>query len=136
MGLLIPWLVMSVIFTANYTRMARSTMIEQLQEEHVRAARAKGMTGRYVFFRYAWRGSLIPVLTILGMDLSALLGGAVVTEFTFGLAGIGRLAVDSVVGKDLPKLMGVMIFSAAFILLLNVIVDALYAVIDPRVRLS
>lgn len=136
MGLLIPWLVMSVIFTANYTRMARSTMIEQLQEEHVRAARAKGMTGRYVFFRYAWRGSLIPILTILGMDLSALLGGAVVTEFTFGLAGIGRLAVDSVVGKDLPKLMGVMIFSAAFILLLNVIVDAMYAVIDPRVRLS
>ncbi|MET8284219.1 ABC transporter permease [Streptomyces sp. NPDC048448] len=136
MGLLIPWLVMSVIFTANYTRMARSTMIEQLQEEHVRAARAKGMTGRYVFFRYAWRGSLIPILTILGMDLSALLGGAVVTEFTFGLAGVGRLAVDSVVGKDLPKLMGVMIFSAAFILLLNVIVDALYAVIDPRVRLS
>jgi peptide/nickel transport system permease protein len=136
MGLLIPWLVMSVIFTANYTRMARSTMIEQLQEEHVRAARAKGMTGRYVFFRYAWRGSLIPILTILGMDLSALLGGAVVTEFTFGLAGLGRLAVDSVVGKDLPKLMGVMIFSAGFILLLNVIVDALYAVIDPRVRLS
>lgn len=136
MGLLIPWLVMSVIFTANYTRMARSTMIEQLQEEHVRAARAKGMTGRYVFFRYAWRGSLIPILTILGMDLSALLGGAVVTEFTFGLAGIGRLAVESVVGKDLPKLMGVMLFSAAFILLLNVIVDALYAVIDPRVRLS
>ncbi|WP_028804692.1 ABC transporter permease [Streptomyces sp. 142MFCol3.1] len=136
MGLLIPWIVMSVIFTANYTRMSRSTMIEQLQEEHVRAARAKGMTGRYVFFRYAWRGSLIPILTILGMDLSALLGGAVVTEFTFGLAGIGRLAVDSVVGKDLPKLMGVMLFSAAFILLLNVIVDALYAVIDPRVRLS
>lgn len=90
MGLLIPWVVMSVIFTANYTRMARSTMIEQLQEEHVRAARAKGMTGRYVFFRYAWRGSLIPILTILGMDLSALLGGAVVTEFTFGLAGIGQ----------------------------------------------
>ncbi|MCX4988680.1 MULTISPECIES: ABC transporter permease [unclassified Streptomyces] len=136
MGLLIPWIVMSVIFTANYTRMARSTMIEQLQEEHVRAARAKGMTGRYVFFRYAWRGSLIPILTILGMDLSALLGGAVVTEFTFGLAGIGRLAVESVVGKDLPKLMGVMLFSAAFILLLNVIVDAMYAVIDPRVRLS
>ncbi|MFF1453193.1 ABC transporter permease [Streptomyces sp. NPDC058274] len=136
MGLLIPWLVMSVIFTANYTRLSRSTMIEQLQEEHVRAARAKGMAGRYVFFRYAWRGSLIPILTILGIDLSALLGGAVVTEFTFGLAGLGRLAVESVVGKDLPKLLGVMIVSAAFILLLNVIVDALYAVIDPRVRLS
>jgi len=135
-GLLIPWCVLSIIFTANYTRMARSTMIEQLQEEHVRAARAKGMSGRYVFFRYAWRGSLIPILTILGMDLSALLGGAIVTEFTFGLAGLGRLAVDSVIGKDLPKLMGVMLVSAAFILVLHVIVDALYAVVDPRVRLA
>ncbi|MEV7679608.1 ABC transporter permease [Streptomyces sp. NPDC056909] len=136
MGLLIPWLVMSVIFTANYTRMSRSTMIEQLQEEHVRAARAKGMGSRYVFFRYAWRGSLIPIVTILGMDLGALFGGAMVTEITFGLPGIGRLARDSVIDKDLPLTMGVMIVSAAFILLFNVIVDAMYAVIDPRVRLS
>nr|WSZ98284.1 ABC transporter permease [Streptomyces sp. NBC_00857] len=136
MGLLIPWLVMSVIFTANYTRMSRSTMIEQLQEEHVRAARAKGMASRYVFFRYAWRGSLIPIVTILGIDLGALFGGAMVTEITFGLPGIGRLARDSVVDKDLPLTMGVMIVSAAFILLFNVIVDAMYAIIDPRVRLS
>ncbi|WP_327353661.1 ABC transporter permease [Streptomyces sp. NBC_01304] len=136
MGLLIPWLVMSVIFTANYTRMARSTMIEQLQEEHVRAARAKGMTSKYVFFRYAWRGSLIPIVTILGMDLGALFGGAIVTEFTFGLHGLGRLAVESVNNKDLPLTMGVMIFSAAFILLFNIIIDAAYAYIDPRVRLS
>jgi peptide/nickel transport system permease protein len=136
MGLLIPWCVMSVIFTANYTRMARSTMIEQLQEEHVRAARAKGMSGRYVFLRYAWRGSLTPIITILGIDLGALFGGAIVTELTFGLAGIGRLARDSVIDKDLPLTMGVMLFSAAFILLLNVIVDAMYAYIDPRVRLA
>jgi peptide/nickel transport system permease protein len=135
-GLLIPWCVMSVIFTANYTRMARSTLIEQLQEEHVRAARAKGMSSRYVFLRYAWRGSLIPIVTILGMDLGALFGGAIVTELTFGLAGIGRLARDSVIHKDLPLTMGVMLFSAAFILLFNVVVDALYAYIDPRVRLS
>lgn len=136
MGLLIPWLVMSVIFTAQYTRMSRSTMIEQLQEEHVRAARAKGMSSKFVFFRYAWRGSLIPIVTIIGMDMGALFGGAMVTELTFGLAGIGRLARDSVLDKDLPLTMGVMIVSAAFILLFNVIVDALYAIIDPRVRLS
>ncbi|MEU6733998.1 ABC transporter permease [Streptomyces physcomitrii] len=136
MGLLIPWVVMSVIFTANYTRMSRSTMIEQLQEEHVRAARAKGMPKRYVFFRYAWRGSLIPIVTILGMDISALLGGGMVTELTFGLSGIGRLAIDSVNFKDLPLTMGVMLVSAAFIIVCNIIVDALYAVIDPRVRLS
>lgn len=136
MGLLIPWCVMSVIFTANYTRMSRSTMIEQLQEEHVRAARAKGMSSKYVFFRYAWRGSLTPIVTILGIDLGALFGGAMVTELTFGLAGLGRLARDSVVDKDLPLTMGVMIFSAALILFFNIIVDALYALIDPRVRLS
>ncbi|MDF6044658.1 ABC transporter permease [Streptomyces sp. JH14] len=135
-GLLIPWAVMATIFTAQYTRMARSTMIEQLQEEHVRTARAKGMPQRYVFFRYAWRGSLAPIVTILGMDLSALLAGAVVTEFTFQLAGVGRLAVDSSLTKDLPLTMGVMLFGAFFILILNIIVDLTYAYIDPRVRLA
>ena len=135
-GMIIPWAVMATIFTAQYTRMSRSTMIEQLQEEHVRTARAKGMKQRYVFFRYAWRGSLIPIVTILGIDLSALLSGAVVTEFTFDLAGIGRLAVDSSLTKDLPVTMGVMLFGAFFILLLNILVDLVYAYIDPRVRLS
>lgn len=136
MGLLIPWVVMATIFTANYTRMARSSMIEQLQEEHVKAARAKGMSANFVFFRYAWRGSLIPIVTILGIDLSSLLAGGMVTELTFGLAGLGRLALESVVNKDLPMLMGVMLISAALIIVFNLIVDALYAVIDPRVRLS
>ncbi|MEV2197643.1 ABC transporter permease [Streptomyces phaeochromogenes] len=136
MGMLIPWAVMATIFTAQYTRMARSTMIEQLQEEHVRTARAKGMRQRYVFFRYAWRGSLIPIVTIIGMDLSALLSGAVVTEFTFDLAGIGRLAVISSLTKDLPMTMGVMLFGAFFILILNIVVDLAYAYIDPRVRLA
>ncbi|WAU85126.1 ABC transporter permease [Streptomyces sp. Qhu-G9] len=136
MGMLIPWAVMATIFTAQYTRMARSTMIEQLQEEHVRTARAKGMRQRYVFFRYAWRGSLIPIVTIIGMDLSALLSGAVVTEFTFDLAGIGRLAVQGSLSKDLPLTMGVMLFGAFFILILNIIVDLAYAYIDPRVRLA
>lgn len=136
MGLLLPWVVMSTIFTAQYTRMSRSTMIEQLQEEHVRTAKAKGMSSSYVFLRYAWRGSLIPIVTILGMDLSSLFGGAMITEFTFQLAGIGRLAIDSVLTLDLPMVMGVLIFSAALILVFNIIVDATYAFIDPRVRLS
>ncbi|MFG2223741.1 ABC transporter permease [Streptomyces sp. NPDC050161] len=136
MGLLLPWLVMSTIFTAQYTRMSRSTMIEQLQEEHVRTAKAKGMPARYVFLRYAWRGSLIPIVTILGMDLGSLFGGAMITEFTFSLAGIGRLAINSVTTLDLPMVLGVLIFSAALILVFNIIVDATYAFIDPRVRLS
>lgn len=135
-GLLIPWCVLSIIFTANYTRMARSTMIEQLQEEHVRTARAKGMSSRYVFFRYAWRGSLAPIITILGIDLGTLFGGAMITEWTFQLAGLGRLAVQSVQNTDLPMLMGVMLFSASLIVMFNILVDATYAFVDPRVRLA
>jgi len=135
-GLIIPWVVLSTIFAAQYTRMARSAMIEQLQEEHVRTARAKGMSRKYVFFRYAWRGSLIPIVTIFGIDLGSLLGGAIITEYTFGLPGLGQLAVQSVFFSDLPLLLGVMLFSATMILLFNIIVDACYAFIDPRVRLA
>ncbi|MGA5320195.1 ABC transporter permease [Streptomyces seoulensis] len=135
-GLLIPWVILSTIFAAQYTRMARSSMIEQLQEDHVRTARAKGMSRRYVFFRYAWRGSLIPIVTIFGIDLGSLLGGAIITEWTFGLPGLGQLSVQSVYFSDLPLLLGVMLFAAAMILLFNIIVDAAYAFIDPRVRLS
>ena len=135
-GLIIPWVVLSTIFAAQYTRMARSAMIEQLQEEHVRTARAKGMSRRYVFFRYAWRGSLIPIVTIFGIDLGSLLGGAIITEYTFGLPGLGQLAVQSVFFSDLPLLLGVMLFAATMILVFNIVVDATYAFIDPRVRLS
>jgi peptide/nickel transport system permease protein len=135
-GLIIPWVILSTVFAAQYTRMSRSAMIEQLQEDHVRTARAKGMSRKYVFFRYAWRGSLIPIVTIFGVDLGSLLGGAIITEYTFSLPGLGRLAVDSVVFSDLPLLLGVMLFAAAMILLLNIIVDAAYAFIDPRVRLA
>jgi peptide/nickel transport system permease protein len=135
-GLLLPWLVLATIFTANYTRMSRATLIEQLQEDHVRTARAKGMSRATVFFRYAWRGSLIPIVTILGVDLGSLFGGAMITEYTFTLHGLGRLAVESVAESDLPMLMGVMLFSAAMIVLFNIIIDACYALIDPRVRLA
>ncbi|MGW7526505.1 ABC transporter permease [Streptomyces sp. NPDC054783] len=135
-GLIIPWVILSTIFAAQYTRMARSSMIEQLQEEHVRTARAKGMSRAYVFFRYAWRGSLIPIVTIFGIDLGSLFGGAIITEYTFGLPGLGNLAVQSVFFSDLPLLLGVMLFSASMILLFNIVVDATYAFIDPRVRLS
>ncbi|GCD35112.1 ABC transporter permease [Streptomyces chrestomyceticus JCM 4735] len=136
LGLIIPWCVLSIIFTAQYTRMARSSMIEQLQEDHVRTAKAKGMASRTVFFRYAWRGSLIPIVTIFGIDLGSLFGGAMITEYTFALPGLGTLAVKSVQNTDLPMTMGVMLFAATFIILFNIVVDACYAFIDPRVRLS
>ncbi|MFE6778272.1 ABC transporter permease [Streptomyces sp. NPDC057702] len=135
-GMLLPWLVLSLIFMANYSRMTRSQMVEQLQEDHVRTARAKGLSGRTVFFRYAWRGAIAPIVTIFGMDLGSLLGGAMITEYTFTLHGVGRLAVDSVRLTDLPMLMGVMLVSSAAIVVFTIVVDALYAVIDPRVRLA
>ncbi|MEW9527974.1 ABC transporter permease [Microbispora sp. NPDC049125] len=134
--LLLPWVVLSIIFTANYTRMTRSQMVEQLAEDYVRTARAKGMSGRSVFFRFAWRGAMIPILTIFGVDLATLLGGAIITEQTFSLHGIGELAVRAVQNTDLPMLLGVTIVGAAAIVLLNIFVDVLYAFIDPRVRLG
>ncbi|MDH2428648.1 ABC transporter permease [Sphaerisporangium sp. TRM90804] len=133
--LLIPWLVLSIIFTANYTRMTRSVMIEQLAEDYVRTARAKGMSGRTVFLRFAWRGAMIPIVTIFGVDLATLLGGAIITEQTFTLHGIGELAVRAVQNTDLPMLLGVTLVGAFAIVTLTILVDVLYAVIDPRVRL-
>lgn len=135
-GLLLPWLVLSIIFVASYSRMTRSQMIEQLNEDHVRTALAKGLSQRTVFLRYAWRGAMAPIVTIFGIDLGSLFGGAMITEQTFHLQGLGRLAVESVQTTDLPMLMGVMLFSATAIVLCNIAVDAAYAAIDPRVRLA
>ncbi|MBT2386921.1 ABC transporter permease [Streptomyces sp. ISL-11] len=136
MGMLIPWLVLSIIFIAGYSRMTRSQMIEQLGEDHVRTARAKGLSRRTVFFRYAWRGALAPIVTIFGIDLGSLFGGAIITEFTFSLHGLGRLAVSSVSETDLPTLMAVMLVGCTAIVVANIVVDAAYAFIDPRVRLA
>lgn len=135
-GLLLPWIVLAIIFTANYTRMTRSTMVENLSEDYVRTARAKGMSGRTVILRFALRGTLTPIITIFGVDLGTLIGGAIITETTFGIQGIGRLSVRAVTYSDLPMLMATVVLAAAAIVVMNVIVDALYAVIDPRVRLS
>ncbi|MFE4333585.1 ABC transporter permease [Streptomyces sp. NPDC056831] len=135
-GLLLPWLVLSVIFTANYTRMARSQLVESLSEDYVRTARAKGLSRRTVFFRFAWRGAMGPIVTIFGLDLGVLLGGAIITEKTFSLQGIGALSVKAVNTNDLPTLLGVMMVAATAIVILNIVVDAVYALIDPRVRLA
>ncbi|MEV4437996.1 ABC transporter permease [Streptomyces sp. NPDC049577] len=135
-GMIVPWLVLSIIFIANYSRMTRSQMIEQLGEDHVRTARAKGLGRRTVFLRYAWRGALAPIVTIFGIDLGSLFGGAIITEFTFSLHGLGRLAVSSVSETDLPTLMAVMLVGCTAIVVANIVVDAAYAVIDPRVRLA
>ncbi|MFF5535770.1 ABC transporter permease [Streptomyces cinerochromogenes] len=135
-GLLVPWLVLSLIFTANYTRMTRSQMVESLTQDYVRTARAKGLSRRTVFFRFAWRGAMGPIITIFGLDLGVLLGGAIITESTFSLQGLGMLSVKAVQNNDLPVLLGVVVVAAGAIVVFNIIVDAVYALIDPRVRLA
>ncbi|MCC9310245.1 ABC transporter permease [Kitasatospora sp. RB6PN24] len=135
-GMLLPWLVMSIIFWANYTRQVRSLMLEQLSEDHIRAARAKGMSNRYVWWRYALRGAMAPIITIFGIDLGSVFSGAIITEYTFSIQGLGFLAVKSVNNADLYLELGVLIFSSVAILLFNIVVDAAYALLDPRVRLA
>ncbi|MFD4541164.1 ABC transporter permease [Streptomyces bauhiniae] len=135
-GLLVPWLVLALIWTANYTRMTRSQLVETLSEDYVRTARAKGLSAANVFFRFAWRGAMGPIVTIFGIDLATLIGGAMITEYTFSLQGVGRLAVDSVEKSDLPMLMGVTLLSAGAIVVFNILVDAVYGLIDPRIRLA
>lgn len=135
-GLILPCFVMSIIFWSNYTRQVRSLMIEQLSEDHIRSARAKGMSSRYVFFRYALRGAMGPILTIFGIDLAAVFSGAIITEATFSLHGLGMLAVTSVNAHDLPLEMAVVLVSSMLIVFFNIIVDASYALIDPRIRLA
>ncbi|KQV23878.1 MULTISPECIES: ABC transporter permease [unclassified Kitasatospora] len=135
-GLLVPWIVLSLIWTANYTRMTRSSMVEQLSEDYVRTARAKGMTGRSVFLRFAWRGAMGTIVTVFGIDLGTLLGGAIITETVFGLHGLGELAIRAYFDSDLSMLVGVTLVAATLIVVFNIIVDAAYALIDPRIRLA
>jgi len=136
-GLILPWVTLVILYLALYTRLSRSSMLEVLGEDYVRTARAKGLSTRTVILKHALRAAITPIVTIFGMDLASLLGGtAVITESVFGLPGIGKQAVDAVTNSDLPVIMGTTLFAAAVIIIFNVIVDIVYGVIDPRVRLA
>lgn len=135
-GMILPWLVLSMIFWASYARMTRSSLLESLSEDYVRTARAKGMSNLSVYFKHAWRSAMVPIITMLGVDIGSLFGGAIITEVTFTLHGFGELAKSSVDEHNLPIMLGVVITAATIILFFNIVVDALYAVLDPRVRLS
>jgi peptide/nickel transport system permease protein len=134
--LFLGWVTLALLFAANYTRLTRATMLETVGEDYIRTARAKGLRERTVIGKHAMRAVLTPIVTIFGLDLGGLLGGAILTESVFSLPGIGRLSIDAVNQKDLPIILGVTLFAAFFIIAANFIVDLLYAVIDPRVRLS
>jgi peptide/nickel transport system permease protein len=134
--LFLAWITLALLFAAGYARLTRATMLETVGEDYIRTARAKGLKERRVIGKHAMRAVLTPIVTIFGLDLGGLLGGAILTEVVFSLPGIGRLSYDSVTSKDLPIILGVTLFAAFFIIAANFVVDLLYAVIDPRVRLS
>ncbi len=135
-SLILPWITLAFLYAAMYARLTRATMLEIMGEDYIRTARAKGLRERVVIGRHAMRSTWTPILTLLGLDLGALLGGAVLTETTYNLPGLGRLAVNAISDKDLPVILGVTLIAALCIVIANLVVDLLYAVIDPRVRLG
>ncbi|MBQ1011356.1 ABC transporter permease [Micromonospora sp. M51] len=134
-GLALAWVSLAFLFSAIYARLSRAQMLETLSEDFVRTARAKGLAKPTVYGRHALRAAITPVVTIAGLDVGGALGGTVITETTFGIQGLGRTAVDAVRSGDLPTIMATVLIAAVFVVLANVLVDLLYAVIDPRVRL-
>jgi peptide/nickel transport system permease protein len=133
--LVLPWITLALISAAAYTRLSRTSMLEVLGEDYIRTARAKGLSERRVIFRHALRSALTPVVTQFGVDLGVVLGGAILTEKVFGLPGLGFEAVQAINDQDLPLIIGIVIIAAAAVILANILVDMLYAVLDPRVRL-
>jgi peptide/nickel transport system permease protein len=132
--LLLPWITLAFLFAASYARLTRAGMLETMNEDYIRTARAKGLRERDVVIRHGLRAALTPILTIFGLDLGLLLGGAILTETTFSLPGLGQYAVQAITNNDLPKVLGVTLLAAVFIIMANLVVDLLYAVVDPRVR--
>jgi len=136
MNLMLAWITLALLYAATYARLTRATMLETVSEDYIRTARAKGLRERTVIGKHAMRSVLTPIVTVFGLDLGALLGGAILTESVFSLPGLGKLAIQAIGQQDLPIIMGVTLFGSTFIVLANLIVDLFYAVIDPRVRLS
>ena len=133
-NLVLPWVTLAFLYAALYARLTRAGMLETMGEDFIRTARAKGLRERNVVVRHGLRAALTPILTIFGMDLGLLLGGAILTETTFSLPGLGQFTVLAIQNQDFPEIMGVVLLAAFFIVIANMVVDILYAVIDPRVR--
>ena len=135
--LIMPWTALSVLFIGVYSRVVRSSVLDTINDDYVRTARAKGLGERDVLFRHVLRNSLIPVITLWGLDFGYILGGgAILTERVFDIQGIGGYFADSITRLDVPPVMAVVLFGAFFIVLLNAVVDIIYAFLDPRIRLS
>lgn len=133
--LLFPWLTLAVLYAGIYARVLRSEMMSALDEDYVRTARAKGVSERRILLKHALRCSLIPIVSLFGLDFGALVGGsALLTEVVFGLPGVGRLTYTALQNLDLPVILGTVLYAAFFVVLSNALVDLVYAALDPRVR--
>lgn len=135
-NLVLPWLSLALIFSAAYARMTRSSLLETLAEDHIRTNRAYGLSERRIIVGHALRGALVPVVTMLAVDVGQLLAGAMLTESVFGFDGLGRLLVTSVSLIDLPVVVGVTLFAGFFVVIANAVADVLYALADPRVSVA
>ena len=135
--LLLPWTALSLVFIGIYSRILRSNVLDTVNEDYVRTARAKGLGERRIWVRHVLRNSLIPIVSLWGLDFGAVLGGgAILTEKVFDLQGVGQYAYESVQQLDVPPVLTITMFGAFFIVLLNTVVDILYAALDPRIRLQ
>ncbi len=134
--MLLPWITLAAVQAAVYTRLSRGQLLDTLGEDYIRTARAKGLSERRVLFRHAVRAALTPVVSQLGVDVGQLLGGVVVVEIVFGLGGVGQASVEAVEQDNLPVIIGFVIIAAVFVVLANLVVDMLYAALDPRVRIT
>jgi peptide/nickel transport system permease protein len=134
--LILPWVTLAILYVGFYSRVLRSSMLDVMNEDYVRTARAKGLSERQVMSRHVMRNSLIPVITLFGLDFGALLGGAILIEALFSLNGVGQYAYESLKDFDLPPIMAITLYGAFFVVLFNTLVDVAYAWLDPRVRLG
>jgi peptide/nickel transport system permease protein len=134
--LVLPWMTFAILFAALYVRMIRANVMEALNEDYVRTARAKGAPEWVVMRSHVLRNALLPVVTMLGMDIGLALGGAIFTESVYGLPGLGKQVFDSIGRVDLPVIQGIVVFSTICIITFNLVVDLLYAWVDPRIRLN
>ncbi|MCX6442169.1 MAG: ABC transporter permease [Actinobacteria bacterium] len=133
---ILPWITLAIAYAAIYTRFTRAALLETLGEDYIRTARAKGVGERVVFFKHTLRAVLAPLITLAGLDFAGLIGGAIITETIFNLPGLGRLTLRSVYEFDLSVVLATTILAAVVVILMNLIVDMLYAVLDPRVRIT
>jgi len=133
-SLLLPWIVLAATSAAIYSRLLRGNLIEVMGEDYIRTARAKGLPEKRVVYRHGVRSAITPVVTVFGLDIGILLGGAVITETVFNIPGIGRLNYDAILHSDFPIVQGTVLLAALFIVVANIIVDIAYAYLDPRVR--